>query len=178
LHSHASGDAAAIAGALLHVKTLSGPITLTDIHDSHLDIHTLSGNINIHNVTGAFVEVSSGSGRITYDGDPGSAGYYRLTSHTGDLDVSIPASASVEIKARSLQGESDQHASSVDGVPVTDQRNLFVKPGIGPSGKPRSVLPQQHPRIVTCPTTRRLVLGGQSLCAPTLLVQSAIRPPL
>src|ERR1700730_9251519 len=84
-------DAADITGAHLHVKTLSGPFTLTDIRDSQLHIHSVSGNINIHNVTGAFVEVNSGSGRITYDGDPGSAGYYRLTSNTGDLDVSIPA---------------------------------------------------------------------------------------
>jgi hypothetical protein len=30
----------------------------------------------------------------------------------------------------SLKGESDQQASNVEGVPVTDQRNLLVKPGI------------------------------------------------
>jgi len=106
--------ATSITGAHLHIKTLSGPVTLTDIRDSHLDVHSVSGNIDIHNVTGAFVEASSGSGRIIYDGDPGSAGYYRLTSHTGDLDVSIPASALVEITARSLKGESDQSPSNVD----------------------------------------------------------------
>jgi hypothetical protein len=122
--------ATAITGAHLHIKTLSGPVTLTEIHDSHLDVHSVSGNIDIHNVTGAFVEASSGSGRIIYDGDPGSAGYYRLTSHTGDLDVSIPASALVEITARSLKGESDQSPSNVDRVPPLDQKKLFIKPGM------------------------------------------------
>jgi len=119
-------EVTAITGAHVHVKTLSGPVTLTDIRDSHLDIHSVSGNIDIHNVTGAFVEVSSDSGRITYDGDPGFAGYYRLTSHTGDLDVSIPASASVEIKARSLKGETDQPSSNVDAVPpITRKRGSW-----------------------------------------------------
>jgi hypothetical protein len=131
-------EATAITGAHVHIKTLSGPVTLTDIRDSHLDIHSLSGNIDIHNVTGAFVEVSSGSGRITYDGDPGSAGYYRLTSHTGDLDVSIPASASVDITARSLKGESDQPPSNVDRIPPMDQKKLFIKAGV--AGASRVVL--------------------------------------
>jgi hypothetical protein len=118
-------DAAAITGAHLHIKTLSGPVTLTDIRDSHLDIRS-----DIRNVTGAFVEVSSGSGRITYDGDPGFAGYCRLTSHTGDLDVSIPASATVDIKARSLKGEPDQPSLNVDDVVPMDQKKLFAKPGM------------------------------------------------
>jgi hypothetical protein len=138
-------EVTAITGAHVHVKTLSGPVTLTDIRDSHLDIHSVSGNIDIHNVTGAFVEVSSDSGRITYDGDPGFAGYYRLTSHTGDLDVSIPANASVDIKARSLKGKSEQAASNVDGVVPTDQKSLFLKPGV--AGASRVVLRSFKGRI-------------------------------
>jgi len=96
-----------ISDAHLHVKTLNGPITLTDIRNSHLDIHSVRGNVNLHNVTGPSVEVNSGAGRITYEGDPGRVGEYLLTSHTGDLEVSIPASAWVEIKARSIKNPSD-----------------------------------------------------------------------
>jgi hypothetical protein len=126
----ARAEVTEITDAHVHVKTLSGPVSLTEIRDSHLDIHSMSGDITIQNVTASFVEVTTGSGRITYNGDPGSAGYYRLTSHTGDLDVSIPASASVEIKARSLKGETDQPSSNVDAVPPMDQKKLFVKPGM------------------------------------------------
>jgi hypothetical protein len=43
------------------------------------------------NVTQSLIEAHSTSGRITYDGDPGMSGEYKLTSHSGDLDVSIPA---------------------------------------------------------------------------------------
>lgn len=118
-----------ISDAHLHVKTLSGPITLTDIRNTHLDIHSVRGNVNLHNVTGPSVEVNSGSGRITYDGDPGRVGEYRLISHTGDLEVSIPASAWVEIKARSMKSQPDPEFPSVSSVPALGQTSLLGGPG-------------------------------------------------
>jgi hypothetical protein len=118
-----------ISDAHLHVKTLSGPITLTDIRNSHLDIHSVRGNVNLHNVTGPSIEVNSGAGRITYDGDPGRVGEYRLTSHTGDLEVSIPASASVEIKARSIKSQTNPEFAGVGSAPGIGQASLLGKPG-------------------------------------------------
>jgi Putative adhesin len=118
-----------ISDAHLHVKTLDGPIRLTDIHNSHLDIHSVRGNVNLHNVTGPSVEVNSGAGRIKYDGDPGRDGQYLLTSHTGDVEVSIPASAWVEIKARSIKGQSDPEFPSISNAPVLGQTSLLGKPG-------------------------------------------------
>jgi hypothetical protein len=117
-----------ISDAHLHVKTLNGPITLTDIHNSHLDIHSVRGDVNLHNVTGPSVEVNSGAGRITYDGDPGQVGEYRLTSHTGDLEVSIPARAWVEITARSIKNQSDPDFPSASSVPAMGE-TLLGKPG-------------------------------------------------
>jgi hypothetical protein len=117
-----------ISDAHLHVKTLSGPITLTDIRSSHLDIHSVRGDVSLHNVTGPSVEVNSGAGRITYDGDPGRVGEYRLTSHTGDLEVSIPANAWVKIKARSIKSQSDPEFPTVSNAPTMGQVNLMGKP--------------------------------------------------
>lgn len=125
----ASVEVRDISDAHLHVKTLSGPITLTDIRNSHLEAHSVSGNVNLHNVTGSSVEVNSGGGRITYDGDPGVAGEYALTSHSGDLEVSIPADALVEIKARSLNGEVEQGSNS-GGTSGNGQRRLLLGSGI------------------------------------------------
>jgi hypothetical protein len=116
-----------ISDAHLHVKTLSGPITLADIRNSHLDIHSVRGNVNLHNVAGPSVEVNSGAGRITYDGDPGRVGEYLLTSHTGDLEVTIPANAWVEIKARSIKSQSDPDFPSVGSVPALGQTSLLGK---------------------------------------------------
>jgi hypothetical protein len=125
----ASVEVTDISDAHLHIKTLSGPITLTDIRNSHLDIHSVSGNVTIRNVTGPLVEVNSGSGRISYQGDPGSAGEYLLTSHSGDLDISIPASALVDIKARSIKGQSDPDFPIASGFSAPGTGNLLLKPG-------------------------------------------------
>jgi hypothetical protein len=125
----ASVEVTDISDAHLHVKTLSGPITLTDIRNSHLDIHSVSGNVTIRNVTGPSVEVNSGSGRISYQGDPGSTGEYLLTSHSGDLDISIPASALVDIRARSIKGQSDPDFPVANGFSAAGTGNLLLKPG-------------------------------------------------
>jgi DUF4097 and DUF4098 domain-containing protein YvlB len=118
-----------VADAHLHVKTLSGPIILTDITNSHLDIHSVSGDVSLRNVTGPSVEVNSGSGRIAYDGDPGRVGEYLLTSHSGNLDVSIPASAWVQIKARSIKSQADPDFPSFSSTPGVGQTSLLGKPG-------------------------------------------------
>jgi hypothetical protein len=118
-----------ITDARLHVKTLAGAINLTDIRNSHLDVHSVSGDVNLHNVAGPAVEVNSGTGRITYDGDPGRVGEYLLTSHTGDLKVSIPANAWVEIKVRSIKGQPDGDFPKTGNATALGHGNLLVKPG-------------------------------------------------
>lgn len=124
----ASVEVTDISDAHLHVRTLSGPITLTDIRDSHLDIHSIRGDVKLRNVTGPSVEVNSGSGQISYEGDPGRTGEYLLTSHSGDLDISIPANAWVNIKARSVQGKSDPDFPTTSSFSPTG--NLLLKPGM------------------------------------------------
>jgi hypothetical protein len=119
-----------ISDAHVHVKTLSGSINLTDIRSSHLDVQSVGGNVNIHNVTGSSVEVNSGHGRINYDGDPGPGGEYQLTSHSGDLEISIPTSASVEIQSHSRNGESNEELPKNDGARAVSSGNLFLKPRI------------------------------------------------
>jgi len=122
-----------ISDAHLHVKTLSGPITLTDVRNSHLDIHSVSGDVTLRNVTGPSVEVNSGSGRISYDGDPGRLGEYLLSSHTGDLEISIPANAWVDIKARSIKSQSDPEFPTASNAPGMTNKlggiNLLGKSG-------------------------------------------------
>ena len=126
----ASVEVTDISDAHLHVRTLSGPITLTDIRNSHVDIQSISGNVIMRNVVGPSVEVNSGSGRISYDGDPGRVGEYLLTSHSGDLDVSIPATAWVNIKARSVRGQSDPEFPISKGFTSSGAGNLLLKPGV------------------------------------------------
>jgi DUF4097 and DUF4098 domain-containing protein YvlB len=101
----ATVDVRDITGAHVHVKTLNGPVTLNNVQDGHVEVDSLSGNVSLNSVTGPLVQVISTSGGITYVGDFGDRGEYRLTSHSGDIEAVVPDSTSADVNARSVRGE-------------------------------------------------------------------------
>jgi DUF4097 and DUF4098 domain-containing protein YvlB len=101
----ANMDVRDISDAHVHVKSLNGPVTLTNIRGGHVEITSVTGNVVLASVNGPLVQVNSTSGRITYDGDFGNSGEYLLTSHTGDIDASAPPDASIDVTARSVKGK-------------------------------------------------------------------------
>ncbi|HEY3972605.1 MAG TPA: DUF4097 family beta strand repeat-containing protein [Candidatus Sulfotelmatobacter sp.] len=94
-----------IVGGHVHVKTLNGPVTLTNVQDGHIEIDSLSGEVTLNGVTGPLVQVISTSGNINYIGDFGDGGDYRFTSHSGDIEATVPDSTSADVSARSVRGE-------------------------------------------------------------------------
>ena len=94
-----------LSDAHVHVKTLNGPVTLNNVQDGHVEIDSLSGEVILIGVNGPLVQVVSTSGNISYTGDFGNSGDYRLTSHSGDIDATIPESTSADVVARSVKGE-------------------------------------------------------------------------
>ncbi len=98
-------DVRDVSDAHVHVKTLNGPVTLTDIRDGHVEITSLGGDVVLTSVSGPLVSVNSSSGKIRYDGDFGDGGEYSLTSHTGDILATAPSYASIDVTARSEQGQ-------------------------------------------------------------------------
>lgn len=102
----ASVDAHLIHNAHIHVKTLSGSISLRQILDGHVDVTTASGDVTLQDVTGSVVSVHSGSGRINYLGSPG-VGVYKLVTGTGNIDVAVPSTSLARFKARSIKGKVD-----------------------------------------------------------------------
>ena len=88
----------------VHVRTMRGPITLTDVRNGHVEIASISGDVHLKSVTGPLVQASSGSGKIFYDGDFGSGGDYRFTTHTGDIEALVPADVSTDFRAHSVLG--------------------------------------------------------------------------
>jgi DUF4097 and DUF4098 domain-containing protein YvlB len=102
----ASVDARALRNAHIHVKTLSGPITLRQITGGYVDVTTASGDVSLQEVSGPMVEVHSGTGRIRYLGDPGQ-GFYKLMTGTGNIDVAVPFAGLAHFKARSVKGKVD-----------------------------------------------------------------------
>jgi DUF4097 and DUF4098 domain-containing protein YvlB len=101
----ATVDVRDITNAHVRIKTLNGPITLTNVQDGHVEIDSLSGNVTLRSVNGPLVQVVSTSGGISYIGDFGDHGDYRFTSHSGDIDALVPGSTSADVSARSVRGE-------------------------------------------------------------------------
>lgn len=114
--------------ARVHVRTIDGPIALSGICNSHLDIHSVNGNVRIVNVARSRLNASSATGRIEYSGDPGADGEYLLSGRSGDLELSIPASALVEIKTHSSKEQLDQDAEQGNSTRGMLQKNLFFNP--------------------------------------------------
>jgi len=97
-------DARNLSNASVHIKTLNGPITLANISNGQLDVTSVGGDVNMNAVTGSRVNVNTASGKIVYVGDFGGDGDYTLSNHSGDIDVTLPQNASVDITARSVTG--------------------------------------------------------------------------
>jgi DUF4097 and DUF4098 domain-containing protein YvlB len=94
-----------LSGGHVHIKTMDGPITLNNIHEGHVEITSVSGNVILNTVSGPLVQVNSSSGKIVYDGDFGGGGQYSLVSHSGDIEATAPAYASIDVTARSVKGQ-------------------------------------------------------------------------
>jgi DUF4097 and DUF4098 domain-containing protein YvlB len=123
----ASLEAREISNAHVHAHSVSGPITLANISSGHVEVGTGSGKVSLNNVTGPSVTVNTTSSAIAYDGDFGSGGAYQLSSHSGPIDVSLPSSASVEVKAESVNG------SVQNDFPLQKKMHSDFKPQTGRS---------------------------------------------
>ncbi len=92
------------ANGHVKVRTVGGSITLTNLHDGFVDATSVGGLVSLRDVSGKSVTVNTTSAPINYTGDFAGAGMYSFTSHSGMIDVSLPASASVDVTARSVNG--------------------------------------------------------------------------
>ncbi|MDP9269194.1 MAG: DUF4097 domain-containing protein [Acidobacteriota bacterium] len=125
----------------VHVRTVTGPVTLTNISNGHIEITTVSGDIALKSVTGPHLNVNAGKGNTSYDGDFGSGGDYVITSNSGNIDVRVPANASIALKARSINGSVENdlplQASAMHmnlgGSPADSKRTLMGTSNSGSS---------------------------------------------
>jgi DUF4097 and DUF4098 domain-containing protein YvlB len=88
----------------VHARTVGAPITLTNLHHGHVEASSVSGQVTLNNVSGNVVTVNTTAGPITFSGACDGGGQYSLSSHSGTIDVALPASASVDVSARSVTG--------------------------------------------------------------------------
>jgi DUF4097 and DUF4098 domain-containing protein YvlB len=88
----------------VRVRSMAAPVTLKDVTLSRIDIQSAGGAVQMNNVTGQRVSVGTTSGNIEYRGDCSGGGDYIFTTHSGAIDMTLPATASVDLSARSTTG--------------------------------------------------------------------------
>ena len=93
-----------IAKSHVRVRSVAAPVTLQDVTMSRVDIQSTGGAVQLKNVNGQRIAVGTTSGNIGYEGDCSGGGSYILTTHSGAIDVTLPATASVDLTARSATG--------------------------------------------------------------------------
>jgi DUF4097 and DUF4098 domain-containing protein YvlB len=93
-----------VAKSYVRVRSMTAPVSLKDVTMSRVDIQSSGGVVQLNNVTGQRVAASTTSGNIEYRGDCSGGGDYVLTTHSGAIDMTLPAIASVDLSARSTTG--------------------------------------------------------------------------
>jgi len=101
----AAVDIRDVSNGHVHVNTMRGPVTLTNIRNGHVEIASITGNIAMKAVTGPLVKVNSGAGKISYEGDFGTGGEYKFTTHSGNIVAIVPAGTSADFSAHSMLGK-------------------------------------------------------------------------
>ena len=101
---NASVDVRDMGSGDLRIRTINGPVVLTNVRNERVEVTSIGGEVRLSNVSGPRVTVTTTGGAIRFEGDFGQGGEYALTTHTGDLDVNLPATASVDISASSKNG--------------------------------------------------------------------------
>jgi DUF4097 and DUF4098 domain-containing protein YvlB len=93
-----------INSANVQVQAVNGQVNLNQINQSRVTVSSTGGDVQLTNVTGPKVSVQTTTGNIAYAGDFAGGGSYSLSNHTGNIDVHLPSSASIDLSARSIKG--------------------------------------------------------------------------
>jgi hypothetical protein len=93
-----------VARSHLHVRSMNAPVILSNVTLAHVDVQSSAGPVHLSAVTGPRVTVGAANGNIDYHGDCAGGGDYSFTTHSGDIEMFLPASASVDLSARSRTG--------------------------------------------------------------------------
>jgi hypothetical protein len=94
-------------GQNVHVQTVSGFVNLNGLKSTNVEVTSIGGDVELYSVNGSNVAVNTTSGKIRYTGNFLGGGQYKFRNHTGDMDILIPANASVEVNANSRKGTVD-----------------------------------------------------------------------
>lgn len=99
-----SGDVSMrrVAGDV-RVSAVSGDVDLMEV-TGDVEVSSVSGDITLRGVTSRRVRTKTTSGDVSYDGVIDPAGRYDFGSHSGDVDILLPANASTQVTVATFSG--------------------------------------------------------------------------
>lgn len=92
------------AGGFVQVQSVNSGISLNNVQKSRVQASSTGGAIILNAVAGPSVSAKTTTGAITFTGDFAGGGNYSFSNHSGDISVTMPTSASVDLTARSVNG--------------------------------------------------------------------------
>ena len=87
----------------VRVKAISGVIRVSH-PGGRVEGNTASGEVEIQDAA-SDVTAHAASGRVYVGGNPGAQGYWNLTTASGGVQISVPASANFHLSAEAVSGE-------------------------------------------------------------------------
>lgn len=88
----------------VNVSSVNQGIKISDT-SGDITAESVNGPIALTGIQSSSVEVSTTNGNITYEGTLSDGGRYTMTTHNGDLVMSVPESASATFTVRTYNGE-------------------------------------------------------------------------
>jgi DUF4097 and DUF4098 domain-containing protein YvlB len=119
----------------IHVENSSGKVQATTVNDSitvtgvsgDVVAETTNGDVSILNSKASSLEVSTVNGDVQFEGPTADRGTYRITTHNGDIRVSLGAQANATVFVRTFGGDfsSDFPVTLPDGMGSRDGNKRF-----------------------------------------------------
>lgn len=88
----------------VEVRSVNEDIELTDI-EGEIFAEASNGDITLRDIRSTRVRATSVNGEILYAGTIAGNGQYALTTHNGDVEVTVPEGADVTVSVSTFQGE-------------------------------------------------------------------------
>lgn len=125
-----SGDVQLGDGAVdgATVNTTSGEIDLDGVN-GELQIGTVSGDISVRDANASQLDISTTSGGINYDGAFGAGSDSKVSTISGDVDLTLPEDSSFSLNASTVSGDISNDFELAGAQ--NDQRSLTGTIGSG-----------------------------------------------
>jgi DUF4097 and DUF4098 domain-containing protein YvlB len=88
----------------LEANGAGGDVAILDF-EGDISVESIDGDIRLEEISSSRVEAKTVDGEILYDGTVSEDGRYKLTTHDGDVTVSIPADVNANISVATFDGD-------------------------------------------------------------------------